>query len=42
MCALLTLGKHFDSVYHSAIWRIMKSYSIPEKIVKMVNVMQWE
>ena len=31
--------KAFDSVDRSILWRIMRSYSIPEKIVKMVKVM---
>ena len=31
--------KAFDSVDRSVLWRIMRSYSIPEKIVKMVKVM---
>ena len=31
--------KAFDSVDCSVLWRIMRSYSIPEKIVKMVKVM---
>ena len=31
--------KAFDSVDHSVLCRIMRSYSIPEKIVKMVKVM---
>ena len=33
------LEKAFDSVDCSVLWRIMRSYSIPEKIVKMVKVM---
>ena len=31
--------KAFDSVDRSVLWRIMRSYSIPEKIVKMAQVM---
>ena len=31
--------KAFDSVDRSVLWRIMRSYSIPEKIGKMVKVM---
>jgi len=31
--------KAFDSVDRSVLWRIMRSYSIPEKIVTMVKVM---
>ena len=34
--------KAFDFVDHSVLWRIMRSYSIPEKIVKMVRVVLWE
>ena len=30
--------KAFDSVDRSVLWRIMRSYRIPEKIVKMVKV----
>ena len=33
------LEKAFDSVDRSVLWMIMRSYSIPEKIVKMVKVM---
>ena len=31
--------KAFDPVDRSVVWSIMRSYSIPEKIVKMVKVM---
>ena len=38
MC-FVDFEKAFDSVDRSVLWRIMRSYSIPEKIVKMVKVM---
>ena len=36
---MVDFKKAFDSVDRSVLWRIMRSYSIPEKIVKIVKVM---
>ena len=36
---IVDFEKAFDSVDRTVLWRIMRSYSIPEKIVKMVKVM---
>ena len=31
--------KAFDSIHRESLWKIMKSYGIPEKLVKMVKIM---
>ena len=32
-------GKVFDSVHHKGLWRIMKTYGIPDKLIIMVKIM---
>ena len=39
MYALSTMKKAFDSVHKKTLWKIMASYGIPSKLVRMVNVM---
>ena len=40
LCAcFVDFKKAFDSVDRSVLWRIIRTYSIPEKIVKIVKVM---
>ena len=31
--------KAFDSVHCEGLWRIMKAYSIPDKLIRMVKIM---
>ena len=38
-CSLTIYEKAFDSVHRETLWKILKHYGIPEKLINMVNVM---
>ena len=31
--------KAFDSVYREGLWRIIKAYNFPDKLIRMVKIM---
>jgi len=39
MLSFVDYGKAMDSVHRKTLWKIMKSYGIPSKLFRMVNVM---
>ena len=37
--ALLTFENNFDSVHRDTLWKFMKAYGIPDKLIEMVKIM---
>ena len=33
------IKKAFDSIHREGLWRIMKAYGIPDKLIRMVKIM---
>ena len=37
-CAFIDFKKAFDSIHRPAIWKILKSYGVPDKIIQLIKL----